>query len=275
MARLADLWRDDTVADVLYPTAGLSVLQYEDVELQEACCRVYNDWLAELCAVDPVRLLGLALLATNDTARAVAELERSRDAGLRGAIVWTAPPEGSSFLDAWYEPLWSAAAALRMPISLHILGGRRASTKIGGYNRDLAGTFYSGFETRQELHRSVCELIAGGVFERHPDLHVVAAEGGIEYAANLERRLDSGLPVVLAPLRRPRHGAVGVLPAQRAPHVHERPGRAEQPALHRGGPLHVVERLSAPFGDLARLTRGDRARRRGGRRRRCRRRCAS
>ncbi len=54
------------------------------------------------------------------------------------------------------------------------------------------GTFYSGFETRQELHRSVCELIAGGVFERHPDLHVVAAEGGIEYAANLERRLDSG-----------------------------------------------------------------------------------
>ena len=38
----------------------------------------------------------------------------------------------------------------------------------------------------------MCELIAAGVFERHPDLHVVAAEAGIEYAANLERKLDSG-----------------------------------------------------------------------------------
>jgi predicted TIM-barrel fold metal-dependent hydrolase len=188
--RLRDLWRDETVADVLYPTAGLSVLQYEDVELQEACCRAYNDWLVELCAVDPERLLGLALIATNDFGRAVAELERTRDADLRGAIIWTAPPEGDSFLDPAYEPLWAAAAALSMPISLHILGGRRASTKIASYNRDLEGTFYAGFETRQELHRSVCELIAGGVFERHPALSVVAAEGGIEYAANLEKRMD-------------------------------------------------------------------------------------
>ena len=66
VARLRDLWNDDTVADVLYPTAGLSVLQMEDVELQEACCRAYNDWLIEFCATDPVRLIGLALLATND-----------------------------------------------------------------------------------------------------------------------------------------------------------------------------------------------------------------
>jgi predicted TIM-barrel fold metal-dependent hydrolase len=187
--RLRDLWRDETVADVLYPTAGLSILQGEDEELQEACCRAYNDWLIELCAVDPVRLLGLAMIATSDMDGAVAELERTRRAGLRGAIIWTAPPEGDSFFDPEYEPLWAAAAALAMPISLHILAGRRAN--IRSYGRDVRGTFYAGFESRQELHRSACELIAAGVFERHPDLHVVAAEGGIEYAANLERRLDA------------------------------------------------------------------------------------
>ena len=48
------------------------------------------------------------------------------------------------------------------------------------------------FTTRLELQRSLCELIASGVFERHPGLRVVAAEGGIEYAATLERRLDGG-----------------------------------------------------------------------------------
>ena len=128
--RLRDLWNDDTVVDVLYPTAGLSVLQMEDVELQEACCRAYNDWLIEFCATDPVRLVGLALLATNDMETAVAELERTRAAGLRGAIIWSAPPPGSSFFDADYEPLWAAAAAARMPISLHILGGRKLSMNI-------------------------------------------------------------------------------------------------------------------------------------------------
>jgi predicted TIM-barrel fold metal-dependent hydrolase len=186
--RLRDLWRDETVADVLYPTAGLSILQGEDEELQEACCRAYNDWLIELCGVDPARLLGLAMIATNEMDAAVAELERTRAAGLRGAIIWTAPPEGDSFFDPEYEPLWAAADALAMPISLHILAGRRAN--ITSYGRDIRGTFYAGFESRQELHRSVCELIAAGVFERHPGLHVVAAEGGIEYAANLERRMD-------------------------------------------------------------------------------------
>ena len=101
IARLRDLWRDDVVADVLYPTAGLSVLQIEDVALQEACCRAYNDWLAELCAADPVRLVGLALLATADVGHAVAELERTRDAGLRGAIIWSAPPAMSSHTERW------------------------------------------------------------------------------------------------------------------------------------------------------------------------------
>jgi predicted TIM-barrel fold metal-dependent hydrolase len=192
VARLRDLWQDGTVADVLYPTAGLSVLQLEDVELQEACCRAYNDWLVELCAVDPVRLIGLALLATADIDHAVAELERTRAAGLRGAIIWSAPPEGTSFLDDHHERLWAAAAATGTPISLHILGGRRASTGVARFGQDLAGTFYHGFETRQEIHRSVCELIAGGVFERHPGLQVVAAEAGIEWAAHLERRLDAG-----------------------------------------------------------------------------------
>src|SRR3954471_832945 len=42
VARLLDLWLDDTVADVLYPTAGLALLQLDDPELQEACFRVYN-----------------------------------------------------------------------------------------------------------------------------------------------------------------------------------------------------------------------------------------
>ena len=111
---------------------------------------------------------------------------------------------------------------------------------IRQFNQNIEGTFYAAFETRQEIHRSVCELIAAGVFERHPDLRVVAAEAGIEYAANLERRLDSGYTSFWKRFGKPVDDAVGVLPPERVPHLHQRSARAEQPALHRRRPLHVV-----------------------------------
>ena len=240
VARLRDLWNDDTVVDVLYPTAGLSVLQMEDVELQEACCRAYNDWLVEFCATDPVRLIGLALLATNDIESTVAELERTREAGLRGAIIWSAPPPGQSFFDADYEPLWSAAAAARMPISLHILGGRKLSMNIKSFNQNLEGTFYGAFETRQEIHRSVCEFIAAGVFERHPDLRVGRRGGRHRVRRQPGAQARFRLHVVLEEVQQPVDDAVGVLPAQRLPDLHQRSARAQQPALHGFRPLHVV-----------------------------------
>ncbi|MCB0993666.1 MAG: amidohydrolase family protein, partial [Acidimicrobiales bacterium] len=192
VARLYDLWLDDTVADVVYPTAGLSLLQYTDPDFQFACIQVYNDWLAEFCSVDRDRLIGLAMIPTWDIDQGVRELERAHDAGLRGAIMWSSPPgerEYSFFTDR-YEPLWRAAAERHMPLSIHILAGHR-TTGIDQYGVTVEGTFYFGMTSRDEVQRTVAELIAAGVFERHPDLHVVAAEGGIDYAARLERRLDS------------------------------------------------------------------------------------
>ncbi len=190
--RLRDLWRDGTVADVIYPTATLSLMGMRDVALQEACFRVYNDWIADYCAADPVRLAGLGVLPCWDIEAAVRELARCVDLGLRGAVIWTSPPQEESFFERRYEPLWAAAAEAGIPISLHTLAGNRASREIADYGRSVESTFFFGFTTRLELQRSLCELIVSGVFERHPTLRVVAAEGGIDYAAILERRLDGG-----------------------------------------------------------------------------------
>lgn len=192
LARLADLRRDGIAADVVYPTAALSLMALQDRELQAACFRVYNDWIADYCAADPVRLAGLAVLSSWDVVDAVTELRRAADLGLRGGCIWTSPPEGDSFFERRYDPLWATAAELSMPLSLHTLAGNRASLEIARYGLDVESTFFFGFTTRLELQRSLCELIVSGVFERHPTLRVVAAEGGIEYAATLERRLDGG-----------------------------------------------------------------------------------
>jgi predicted TIM-barrel fold metal-dependent hydrolase len=168
------------------------VLTLDDPAFQFECIRVYNDWLAEFCSVDPERLLGLAMIPTWDVDQGVLELQRARAAGLRGGIIWTSPPDlrTHSYFSDRYERLWATAAALQMPLSIHILAGHR-SKGIEGFGDTVESTFYFGFESRDEVQRTICELIAAGVFERHPDLHVVAAEAGIDYAARLERRLDS------------------------------------------------------------------------------------
>ncbi|HZY59949.1 MAG TPA: hypothetical protein VFE56_09310, partial [Candidatus Binataceae bacterium] len=42
---------DGVLAEVLYTSNGLPLFGLEDAELQFACFRVFNDWLAEYCAV--------------------------------------------------------------------------------------------------------------------------------------------------------------------------------------------------------------------------------
>lgn len=192
VARLMDLWLDETAVDVLYPTAGLALLQLTDPELGAASFRVYNDWLADLCATDPQRLLGHALIPTWDIDEGIAELRRARELGLVGGLIWTSPPEDDSFFDRRYDALWAAAVELAMPMAIHTLAGQRESRALGSFGRSVESSYYFTFRTRDEMQRTICELIVSGVFERFPELVFVGAEGGINYAAVMEQRLDSG-----------------------------------------------------------------------------------
>ena len=77
-ARLAWQRAAGIAAEVVYPTLGLLLSTSPDAQLQQLCCRIYNDWLAELCAADPTRLRGMALLpAKADMTDIVAEDDRA------------------------------------------------------------------------------------------------------------------------------------------------------------------------------------------------------
>src|SRR5262245_755557 len=49
VARLQDQDVDGVKAEVLYPSFGMQLFAMEDPELQVACMRAYNDWLADYC----------------------------------------------------------------------------------------------------------------------------------------------------------------------------------------------------------------------------------
>src|SRR5438045_9509117 len=100
MTRLVEINIQGIDAHVLYPSVTLtSAKSYSgDRELQLACVRAYNDWMAEFCTDSGGRLVAQAVMPTTNAADAAAELRRAIDTGHRGAII-SALPNGGFALD--------------------------------------------------------------------------------------------------------------------------------------------------------------------------------
>src|SRR5581483_1467967 len=90
--RLLDQDVDGVDGEVLYTTLGFRLFWLSDARLQQACFRVYNDWLAEFCSHSPSRLIGLALISLYDVEDACRELRRSAELGHHGAMIFLQPP---------------------------------------------------------------------------------------------------------------------------------------------------------------------------------------
>jgi predicted TIM-barrel fold metal-dependent hydrolase len=194
--RQKEMALDNVTAEVLYPTLGLGLFALDGPKMQEACFEVYNDWIAEYCAVAPDRLLGVGLLATHDIKNAVAELERFKKAGLRGALVWQTPRPDLPFQGSHYDPLWEAAEGLEMPVSFHILTGHGYSKEQ--FERQARGEQMQGVDhyknsvntKHYEVANAVLELIFSGALERFPRLKIVIVENEVGWLPFMLQQWD-------------------------------------------------------------------------------------
>src|SRR5437016_302912 len=192
--RVSEMASDGVSAEVLYPTHGLRVLSLENSELEAACCRVYNDWLIDYCSGAPDRLIGLAMLSVYDIDQAILEMQRCRQAGLRGAVIWQVPPPQLSFASDHYERLWAAAQEMNMPINLHILSGHGYSTQpvrdrsASNVTRDIG--LNSVNQKMAQAMDALYDFIFSGVFERFPRLKLVFVENEIGWMPFLLEQWD-------------------------------------------------------------------------------------
>jgi predicted TIM-barrel fold metal-dependent hydrolase len=200
---------DGVSAEVLYPSLTMDLFGLSDAALQQACFRVYNDWLIDYCSVAPDRLTGLAVISTFDIEHAVLEVERCRNAGLRGIVVWQAPPAELSFVTDHYERLWAASQEMDLPVSMHILTGHRYPFPR---QRTAAGqtavyAFREAVNTKLlDASNAVSDLIASGVLERYPRLKFVLVENEISWLPFYLNQYDKywgrgnlSSPLVMAP----------------------------------------------------------------------------
>jgi predicted TIM-barrel fold metal-dependent hydrolase len=166
---------DSVDAEVLYPTPGLwdAIKSLEDRDVKLACTRAYNDWIAEFSAHSPNRLVGLAKIPTTGAEDARDELLRCvNDLNLRGIILDAWPGLGVA-TDEANDIFWEAVNETKVPVSLHYAIGTEASTT------PPTGIFAG---VKPPLADAALPMVAGGVFDRFPNLRLVFAHADAGWA---------------------------------------------------------------------------------------------
>jgi len=191
--RLNDMDHDGAEASIMYgPTDPMPIA---DPELRRACYEAYNDWLAEFCAAKPERLIGVAQLSLEDPIAARDELLRlAKRGGLRHINILASRATPPVYDEAW-EPFWSAAEEVGVPIGFHLAvlvkKTRLESGDGGGANPAIAvASRFAKEPPGIQLLEPITGLIFGGVFDRHPRVKLVMAEAGLAWIPSMIQGLD-------------------------------------------------------------------------------------
>ena len=198
-ARLADMDSDGVASEVIWHFSqngenlpwigiGLGNVYADQLEFGAVAYDMYNRWLADFCATDPERLLGLAYIPSWDIEASIKTVRWAADHGLRG-VNFPAPgrPCVKEYNHLDWDPFWSTCTDLGLTLSTHSGGGPHFDFFGGPGGMQIAAYEGGGFMSR----RAVWILTFGQVFQRHPDLKLVITEQVEGWYVPTMRELDS------------------------------------------------------------------------------------
>jgi predicted TIM-barrel fold metal-dependent hydrolase len=203
---LEDMDLDGVDVQVMHPNLSLFGLYSDHHELSMAHARVYNDYIVERFSPYFSRLAPTAPVPISDVEEAVPEIERVAAAGFRAILLPATPPK--PYFSRDFDPVWAAAAASGVHVFFH--------TQTGGVkvNDPASTTLKAMIEASEQVNRPVteasaskrmfqqgvmstivpqqliCQLIGGGVAERHPGLHFALIEFNAHWLASLMGGMD-------------------------------------------------------------------------------------
>ncbi|MBI2767339.1 MAG: amidohydrolase [Chloroflexi bacterium] len=177
-ARLKDLDAEGVAKEILFPQRTLGMNRLEDLEYRMACFRAYNQHMSDVCAGQPGRLHGVAVLNWWDPDATRDALQEIKALGFKTALIPISPGKHADGEPVMYnsermEPFWAAIEESGLPICYHI----GENSKAGG--RGLAGIFV--MEQMGGMRNIWSTLVFGGVFDRNPGLCVVFVESGLHW----------------------------------------------------------------------------------------------
>ena len=195
-ARLRDLDADGVAGQVVFhdsqngnplPFDRSSIFNRDDIDFDRLPVgqRIYNRWLADQVSVEPARHVGLAYVPMWDIDAAVAELEWAASVGLRGVNFPYPRPWMKSYNNPEWDPFFSACEDLGMTLCHH--GGGAPSATGGPGMMSIVKLEVANMSRISPLSH----LVFGGVFERHPKLHLVLTESVGPWWTHVMTELDS------------------------------------------------------------------------------------
>jgi predicted TIM-barrel fold metal-dependent hydrolase len=180
--RMKDLEDEGVSGEIAFLQTAALFLSWPDFEVREWIWRIYNEYVATLQQKYRNRLYPVGVANFWDPAKAAASIRHIKDLGLKTCFLPTKPGKRIDGAQNFYaspemEPLWCAAEEAGLPVSIHIgegLSGQgppgivlEGMVQLGGGNGNFRKIF--------------AEMVFGGLFDRHPKLRIVFAEGGLSW----------------------------------------------------------------------------------------------
>ena len=161
-----------------------------DPDYAAALARAHNDWTLNTWLPQERRFLGAVVIAQQDPAQAVAEIER---VGSHPRMVEVVLSSGNvaPFGQRRYHPIYEACARMGLPLAIHPgTEGRSTTTpptSVGYPARRLE--WHTNLSLNYMAH--AVSFICEGVFAKIPDFRLILLEGGVSWVAPLLWQLDS------------------------------------------------------------------------------------
>jgi predicted TIM-barrel fold metal-dependent hydrolase len=167
----------------------LSLGVQPNADLAAAIARAVNDWTLDTWVRPYPCYRGSILVAQQDPAQAVAEIDRlGDDPGMVQVLLGSASeaPLGRRA----YHPIYAACVAHDLPLALHI-GGEGAGISAPATAVGHPTTYFEWYGSLPQSYMAhLMSMVTEGVFERFPRLKVILYDAGIFWLPHLLWRFD-------------------------------------------------------------------------------------
>jgi len=187
VARIKDLDDQGVWLELLFPSRALWLWNVFDASVVYPSMQIYNDWVLDTFMRASDRFIAGAMIGLLDIDEAVREMHRAKEAGFQALALPCTPPPGLDYNSPEFDPIWHTAEELATPLCFHVGTGNNPIVARGP-----GGAVINYVETFHPAQRAVAHLVASGVLERHPTMHVLFIEGGASWLASLCERMDEG-----------------------------------------------------------------------------------
>jgi predicted TIM-barrel fold metal-dependent hydrolase len=177
--RFRDMDGEGVEEEICFPQTLIGFARYPEPAVQEAMYRVYNEHHAAAVINKSGRSHAVGVFSNWwDPAAAEGAMQQIVDLGLKTFMIPITPGKSLDGKEIHYQDpimdrLWDVVAEAGLPVCFHVGEGTDVEHRggVGALNMTLMAPFRKPWG----------QLVFGGVFDRHPDLQVVFAEGGLAW----------------------------------------------------------------------------------------------